>query len=199
MFQRLTLFLFSFLICLGSFAQSYQDSLLNFQLKLNKDFADPVASPLRIDKLNRFEGLPFFPINESYRVKAKLEILHPASPFQLKTSDSQLRDYDRYAIAKFTLEGKEYELTIYQNTVNKLKPGEENGLFLPFTDLSNGKESYGGGRYLDLEIPAGSILEIDFNKAYNPYCAYSSRYSCPIPPKENDLPVEILAGVMYEK
>lgn len=199
MFLRLNFLVLISLICFDSLAQSYQDSVLNFQLELNKAYADPVASPLGIDQLIRFEGLPFFPINESYRVKAKLEILPPESPFQLKTSDRQLRDYDRYAIAKFTLEGKEYQLTIYQNTLDKLDPESEKGLFLPFTDLSNGKESYGGGRYLDFEIPKGDVLVIDFNKAYNPYCAYSKGYSCPIPPKENDLPIAILAGVKYDK
>ncbi|WP_198673012.1 DUF1684 domain-containing protein [Algoriphagus litoralis] len=199
MLLRVSVLLFICLFSLNSFSQTYQDSVMSFQLELNKSYADPVESPLGIDKLMRFEGLPFFPINETFRVKAKLEILPPASPFQLKTSDRQLRDYDRYAIATFSLNGIEYHLTIYQNTASNLDPDEEKSLFLPFTDLSNGKETYGGGRYLDFEIPEGDVLEIDFNKAYNPYCAYSNRYSCPIPPKENDLPVAILAGVMYEK
>jgi uncharacterized protein (DUF1684 family) len=76
-------------------------------------------------------------------------------------------------------------------------------LFIPFRDLTSGKESYGGGRYIDTEIPAGETLILDFNRAYNPYCAYSHRYSCPIPPEENTLKVEIRAGekvpVGYDK
>ena len=68
-------------------------------------------------------------------------------------------------------------------------------LFLPFTDNTNGVETYGGGRYIDLKIPAGNTINIDFNKAYNPYCAYSDKYSCPIPPPENHLDIEIKAGI----
>ncbi len=71
----------------------------------------------------------------------------------------------------------------------------ENYLFLPFTDLTNGNGTYGGGRYIDLEIPKGDTMVIDFNKSYNPYCAYNGKYSCPIPPKENDLNIAIKAGV----
>ena len=75
----------------------------------------------------------------------------------------------------------------------------KNHLFLPFTDLSNGEKSYTGGRFIDLEIPNSDVIVIDFNKAYNPYCAYSPDYSCPIPPAENHLNVNILAGVMKPK
>ncbi|GMQ23320.1 DUF1684 domain-containing protein [Algoriphagus sp. oki45] len=197
----LRFFFFSFVFsCVGFFgkAQTYQDSLLAYQHELNLSFADPESSPLPFEKINGFDGLPFFPIDENYRIVAKLEILPASDPFRMRTSDRSMREFDRYALAHFEWEGKEYTLTVYQNSEDKFEPGREKSLFLPFTDRSNWNQTYGGGRYLDLEIPEGEYLVIDFNKAYNPYCAYSDRYSCPIPPKENDLGFEVLAGVKYE-
>ncbi|GAB2495903.1 DUF1684 domain-containing protein [Algoriphagus taiwanensis] len=199
MFQKFLFFSLTFSASLfWAEAQTYQDSLQAYQHELNLSFADPETSPLPLEKINGFEGLPFFPIDENYRIVAKLEILPASDPFRMRTSDRSMREYDRYALAHFEWEGKKYSLTIYQNTANKFEPGEEKSLFLPFTDRSNWNETYGGGRYLDLEVPEGEYLVIDFNKAYNPYCAYSDRYSCPIPPKENDLGFEVLAGVKYE-
>jgi hypothetical protein len=78
------------------------------------------------------------------------------------------------------------------------KEGYEDFLFLPFNDYTNGNETYGGGRYLDLRIPDGSTIILDFNKAYNPYCAYTDRYSCPVPPKENSITTYIYAGVQFK-
>ena len=115
----------------------------------------------------------------------------------MKTSDKRLRDYDLYAKVTFELDGREFQLNVYQISAANMKALHQNRLFLPFTDQSNGTDTYGGGRYLDLEIPEGDRITIDFNKAYNPYCAYSDRYSCPIPPQENDLGIPILAGVKY--
>ncbi|MCB0475507.1 MAG: DUF1684 domain-containing protein, partial [Flavobacteriaceae bacterium] len=95
----------------------------------------------------------------------------------------------------FELNGQSLKLHVYQNQELIKQAEYENHIFIPFTDLSSGNESYGGGRYIDLEIPRGDTLVIDFNKAYNPYCAYNHKYSCPIPPRENSLPVAIHAGV----
>jgi uncharacterized protein (DUF1684 family) len=188
-------FLFGFPILVS--AQSYKKSIREFQEDLNKSFTDPEKSPLSKEKMEVFKGLPFFPIDEKYSVRAKFERLPPSKPLRLHTSDNRLRAYDRYAKATFMIEGKEYTLTLYQNTIAKKKEEYQNDLFLPFTDETNGTESYGGGRYISLEITEGDTIVIDFNKAYNPSCAYSDSYSCPIPPKENDLPVAIRAGVRY--
>jgi uncharacterized protein (DUF1684 family) len=87
-------------------------------------------------------------------------------------------------------------LNVYQSHTLREKEGYKDYLFLPFTDLTNGNETYGSGRYIDLRIPERETIIIDFNKAYNPYCAYNYGYACPIPPKENKLKVEIRAGVM---
>ena len=105
--------------------------------------------------------------------------------------------YRKYGIARFTLDNKKLELSIYQNQklMTSLEYAEH--LFLPFNDTSNGKSTYEGGRFIDLEIPSegSQTIVIDFNKAYNPYCAYNHKYSCPIPPAENYLQVAISAGV----
>lgn len=191
------------IVCLSLFpiflaAQSYKKSIRKFQKELNQSFGNPEKSPLMKDKIQDFEGLPFFFVNEKYRVTAKFEKLPPELLVSLKTSDKRLRDYERFAIATFELEGKQFQLTLFKSTAKVITPGYENSLFLPFTDQSNGKETYGGGRYMDVEIQIGDTIVIDFNKAYNPYCAYSDRYSCPIPPQENDLQISILSGVKIE-
>lgn len=191
------------IVCLSLFpiflaAQSYKKSIRKFQKELNQSFGNPEKSPLMKDKIQDFEGLPFFSVNEKYRVTAKFEKLPPELLVSLKTSDKRLRDYERFAIATFELEGKQFQLTLFRSTAKVITRGYENSLFLPFTDQSNGKETYGGGRYIDVEIPLGDTIVIDFNKAYNPYCAYSDRYSCPIPPQENDLQISILSGVKIE-
>lgn len=183
----------------GAFAQSHASDVLAFQEKLNKSYADPIKSPLSKEKLQEFEGLPFFPIDESYRVVATFQKLPKVDLHTFKTSDNRLRDYEKYGIATFTLDGKEMQLTLFKSISKVITPGYENSLFVPFTDLTNGKETYGGGRYMDVEIPEGESIVLDFNKAYNPYCAYSTNYSCPIPPKENDLPISINAGLKIKE
>ena len=113
----------------------------------------------------------------------------------MKTSTERLPMYVKYGIATFKIDGKQFSLSIFQNIELVKREGFENYLFLPFTDLTSGVETYGGGRYIDLEKTDSGNIIIDFNKAYNPYCAYSHKYSCPVPPVENDLKVEIRAGV----
>jgi len=100
-----------------------------------------------------------------------------------------------YGIAKFMLNGKEYSLELYQNPELMQEDGYEDYLFLPYTDLTNGRQTYGGGRYLDLRIPEGNSIILDFNRSYNPYCAYNKKYSCPLVPSVNNLATEVLAGV----
>ena len=103
--------------------------------------------------------------------------------------------YKTFGTATFELEGKKLKLHIYQNQDLIKKAEYTNHLFIPFRDQTNSNGSYGGGRYIDVEIPEGNTIVIDFNKSYNPYCAYNDKYSCPIPPSENDLDIEIKAGV----
>ncbi len=179
-------------------AQSYEETIQTYQQALDKEYKDPEESPLTKKDRKKFKGLPFFPINEKYRVEARFERMVNAAPFQMKTTTDRLPTYEVFGLAHFTFEGKEYTLQLYQSHRLREMEKYKNHLFLPFTDQTNGNESYGGGRFLDLEIPDGDTIVIDFNKAYNPYCAYNHIYSCPIPPAENDLPFKILAGVMYD-
>ena len=113
----------------------------------------------------------------------------------MKTSTDRLPEYVKYGEAFFMLDKKELKLNIYQSMNHEKEEGYEDYLFLPYTYLTSGDGSYGGGKYLDLKIPDGNSIIIDFNKTYNPYCAYSHRYSCPVPPEENDLLIRIEAGV----
>ncbi|RAI95346.1 DUF1684 domain-containing protein [Algoriphagus yeomjeoni] len=198
--KALLIFLFALIsLSKGLYAQNdYKASILEFQQKLNEEFKNPDESPLSPEEQIAFRGHDYYPIDEKYHVIAKFEKLPPQSFFQMKTTANSIKDYDIYGIATFTLDGAEYQLNIYQSHQLRTEKKYKDYLFLPFTDPTNGKETYGGGRYMDLRIPAGNTIELDFNKAYNPFCAYAAGYACPIPPKENDLPLEIEAGVMMK-
>ncbi|WPR74542.1 DUF1684 domain-containing protein [Algoriphagus sp. NG3] len=182
------------------FAQDdYRSAIIDFQQELNEEYKDPEKSPLPAKEMKKFKSHDFYPIDEKYRVTASFEKLPAPSLFQMKTTANTLSDYDVYGIATFTLGDKEYRLTIYQSHRLRTQEKYKDYLFLPFTDQTNGDETYGGGRYMGLTIPEGDSIELDFNKAYNPYCAYASNYACPIPPKENDLEIAIKAGVKSPK
>lgn len=175
-----------------------EQTAIEFQKELDLQYRSPEESPLK-NKAKDFKGHDYFPIDSTFRVKAQFVRSLNAIPFQMKTTGNRLPVYEKYGEAHFTIHGKEMILSIYQG--HKLRETEEykNHLSLPFTDKSNGEESYAGGRFIDLEIPDGEFIVIDFNRAYNPYCAYTTGYSCVIPPVENDLDIKILAGVMKPK
>ncbi|GAA4319174.1 DUF1684 domain-containing protein [Flaviaesturariibacter amylovorans] len=142
--------------------------------------------------------LRFFAPDSTYRVTATFERSSDAVGFGMMTSGRSVQEYFRYGTLRFAVNGAEQRLTIYQSKQLMHNEAYKNYLFIPFTDATTGKESYDGGRYLDLSIPdirEGKVL-LDFNKAYNPYCCYVAGYQCPIPPKENALPVAIRAGEM---
>lgn len=179
----------------SAFSQDYVQSIIEFQTKLNQEFRNPDESPLTQEDFEKFDSLTFFPINEKFRVIAKFERIENAVPFKMKTTTDRLPVYEIYGVATFTLDDIEYRLNIYQSHSLREKEEYKSYLFLPFTDVTNGVESYGGGRFIDLLIPEGDQIVIDFNMSYNPYCAYNHTYSCPIPPEENDLNCEIRAGV----
>jgi len=191
--------LFTFLLILCFVGASAQDKTAEtskeFQDNLNLDYADKEKSPLTKEDFKTFKSLDFFPINEKYIVEATFVRTKKEKVFKMKTSTDRLPEYVKYGELLFTIDGVNCKLNVYQNIELIKKPGFDDYLFLPFSDLTSGKESYIGGRYVDLRIQKGKIWTIDFNKAYNPYCAYNHKYSCPIVPLENDLNVEILAGV----
>lgn len=169
-----------------------------FQKELNSSYKNPKESPLRGDFLTSFKSHPFFPINEKFRVTAKFVRSENAKPFEIPTSSGKTQTYIEYGKAMFELDGKNFTLSLYQSVKLIANPEYKDYLFLPFRDQTNGKETYGGGKYLDLKIPKGEEIVLDFNQSYHPYCAYNAfDYSCPIVPEENFLPIRIEAGVMY--
>ncbi len=196
------LFLF-ILICTvfseNSFAQSKRKTTKKFQRTMNKQFKNAEESPLPEEEINSFKGLPFFKHNKDLVVKAKFKKLKNEKVFEMPTTTDRKPQYRKYAKLTFNIDGKKYKLFAYQNIGLIKEEGYEDYLFLPFTDLTNGNATYGGGRFLDLRIPESNEVEINFNKAYNPYCAYNYKYSCPIPPKENHLNIKIEAGVKAPK
>lgn len=174
--------------------QAWRDSLQAYWDRINADYRDPDHSPLLPDDRARFTELARFAPDARYRVMAAFK---PKSgkPFGMKTTTDRLPQYQAVGELRFTVAGRKERLTVFRNIDLARKPGYEDYLFVPFTDLTNGEETYGGGRYLDLRAPLGKQVELDFNRAYNPYCAYGGRYSCPIPPPENHLELRIEAGV----
>jgi uncharacterized protein len=142
--------------------------------------------------------LRFFPVDESYRVVCRFERTENSPWFKMATSGPIQKNYRVFGTAQFSLRDTTVTLNIYQSQGLMNSAEYADYLFVPFTDPTCGHESYQGGRYLDIRISdiEDGRLVLDFNKAYNPYCAYSSGYSCPIPPKENHFPVCIRAGEM---
>ena len=190
------LVLFSLLLILNCESKKrYDKNLTPFQREMNEFFKDASISPLKEKDLKTFRGLDFFVFDSSYVVNAALTRTPDEKSFKMKTTTDRLPEYIKYGTVTFDLFGKSYSLNIYKNLEGINKEGYRDYLFLPFLDDTNGFESYGGGRYIDLDIPKGSNLVIDFNSAYNPYCVYDEKYSCPIVPKDNYLPLEINAGV----
>ena len=171
------------------------EAIKKFQTNLNIEFADVKTSPLTPEDVKKFKGVDFYPINEKFFVVAKLIRAENEIPFGMKTSTDRKPMYVKYGELHFSIDGKSFKLNVYRNIDLSKKEEYKDYLFLPFFDLTSGKESYIGGKYIDLKIPKGDSIAIDFNTSYNPYCAYSSRYSCPKVPLENDLDIEIKAGV----
>lgn len=183
------------LLMLNSFGQDadYAKNIEKHREEYRSEFLHDPRSPLIADDLKH---LHFFEPDPAFRVLADFKLLEGEAPFRMPTYDGSAKEYVRYGTASFTLNGKPLTLTIYRSIQLMSNEQYKDYLFLPFTDLTNGQNTYGGGRYIDLRtssVREGQV-EIDFNKAYNPYCAYSSGYSCPVPPEENDLPVAVTAG-----
>jgi uncharacterized protein len=190
--KNILLFFISFCLINSVTGQvSYSDSLLAFRKKYIDEH--------EVVRGNDRNFLRFFPVDPSLRVTARFERIEDASWFAMPTSGKEKSTFRIYGILHFKLQDSSLRLPVYQSKDLLLVPELADYLFLPFTDNTNGEESYENGRYIDLktrDVEAGSY-ELDFNKAYNPYCAYiSNTYSCPIPPKENALQLAIRAGEM---
>jgi len=178
---------------------NYKQEIQDERKRLDSLFADTLQSPLKLKDLKDFDSLNYFPPNENYKVKAKFVRTPNSQAFGMPTNTERRPVYEKYGEAHFQLKGENLVLNIYQNHELREKPEYKDYLFLPFADATNGHESYSGGRYMDMSIPEGDSVIIDFNKAYNPYCAYNEKYSCPLIPKENTLDIRIEAGVKKYK
>ena len=172
----------------NNYKNSYHQKVADWRKQKDHYFRTNEESPI-LEK-DSFPGLTYFEPNIEYRVNAHLVLLHDTTPVFILRTDGKKDQYTRFAIATFSLNKKEYQLTLFKSK-NK---ATEKVLFVPFTDKTNGEEPYKAGRYMDIELKENDEIEIDFNYAYNPFCAYNPRYSCPIPPKENFLDLEIPAG-----
>jgi len=153
-----------------------------------KDYDSPLDGELR----KGFTGLKYWPVSERFRVQAKVERLPEGESFMMEVSRGQQRPMMKAAKLSFELDGKPYALIGYKAKRGPLAVHEK--LFVPFRDGTSAKGSYGAGRYLDLEDEGANSLTLDFNQCYSPYCAYSDDFSCPLPPRENWLEVNIEAG-----
>jgi uncharacterized protein (DUF1684 family) len=171
-----------------------------WQLEKNIEFKDASKSPLTAKDLKTFEGLDFFKFDSAFVVTAKLERTPGSEWFNMRTTTDRLSKERIYGKVSFNINGEGYSLNVYQGQELMQTEAYKDYLFLPFLDNTNGEESYAGGRYIDLNIPKGDEIEIDFNKAYNPLCTYNKKYSCPIVPRVNYLNTEIKAGIkVYKK
>lgn len=165
----------------------YIEKIKKERSEKDETFRDKTQSPIK--NLKEFTGLKYYEPNIQYKVTAEIEKLGSPEPYIIKMSDGSQEDYLKFAKAKFSLNGENIELLLLK------KSFQDPIAFTAFTDLTSGDETYGAGRYLDIPIPRGSLeIVIDFNKAYNPYCAYNADYVCPKPPKENRFQIAILAG-----
>ena len=194
--NRSILLLFSFFLLLNcDNRKRYNSDLTPFQKEINDFFKDASVTPLKKRDLKTFRGLDFFTFDSTYVVIAKLIKTPKEKSFKMKTTTNSFVEHIKHGIVSFELLGNSYNLNIYRNLENIDEQGYRDYLFLPFLDDTNGNESYGGGRYINLDIPQGDNIIIDFNSAFNPYCVYDEKYSCPIVPRENYLPLEVFAGV----
>lgn len=181
-------------------AQTYYgtDDVKIFREGREKDFRNPQVSPLRPEDVGKFQGLNYFPVERNFRVRAQFTKTPDEKYFMMPTSSGRSRKYIKIGTLTFKLGGRDYVLSAYQSEQQLTDPKFEeykSSLFIPFRDLTSGKETYGVGRYLYLSMPKDKEITLDFNLAFNPSCAYGSeQFSCPIPPKDNFLQIEIKAG-----
>jgi uncharacterized protein (DUF1684 family) len=197
MMKHFAAYLLVFTITFNLYAQNdienIEREILIHQETLNSQFSNPETTILLPDDFNTFSGLGFYAIDLNFRVEALLIRTPDEQPFQMQTTTNRLPWYVKYGELYFTINNTNLKLDLFQSL--EPKEGFEDYLFLPFTDLTSGDGSYGGGRYIDLKVTENQTIILDFNQSYNPYCVYNPMYSCPIPPEQNDLKIRIEAGI----
>ena len=197
--KKLLLSLAASVVVVAADAQSYTYSIARHREKYKLEFIEEERSPLKGEDTS---FLRFYKADPRYRVVAALKLTPEAKPFDIPTSSGKKKSYRKYGELSFRLNKKPYKLELYQSIDLMTKEKYKDHLFVPFNDLTNYQGTYAGGRYIDLSLKdiKNNVVILDFNKAYNPYCAYASGYNCPIPPRANNLKVAIKAGEkMYGK
>jgi uncharacterized protein len=172
---------------------SYEDELLADRAAKDRMLRESRESPVRPEQRATWPSLEYYPPDPTYRVPAQLAPASGAQTIVMPTSTGQQRQMRRAGTLQFSVKGEPLTLAAFYDLDSRVA----NRLFVPFMDLTSGKETYPGGRYLDLDPTRTGLYEIDFNRAYSPYCAYNEEYDCPFPPPENRLQVEIRAGEKY--
>lgn len=173
--------------------KEYSKRIRKFRKEYKLEFKEQPSSPI---KKKNLRYLDFYSPDMDYQVTCQFIRSEREEPFEMATYAGTTQPYVKYGVLHFDLFGQSYELMIYQNLRLMRLPQYKDYLFIPFKDLTNGESTYGGGRYLDISRKdiLNDSLTLDFNLSYNPYCAYSDGYQCPIPPKENHMEVAIEAG-----
>ena len=175
--------------------EDYAAKIASIRAAKDESFKTDPASPIPADKKASLLPLAYFPIDESYSVPAALEPSADRTRIEVPTSIGKIRQLERIGALKFLLNGQPLRLTAFRD----LESSDANRLFVPFSDLTSGADTYPAGRYMELDPTPTGIYVVDFNIAYNPYCYYSPEYDCPYPPKENRLNVPIRAGERIHK
>jgi uncharacterized protein len=208
--MKMTLSIFvalSLLLSSNSYAQGfiYADNKEDHAVKVSDwrkqkdiDYKDAEKTMLTEELMKNFSALKYYPIDYKQRVTGKLKKFNDGRTFTIKTTGGQDYNYLIYARADFELNGKSEFLNVYISKRSAASGIKKGALFIPFYDETSGFETYGGGRYLVLDLPDNDELVLDFNMAYNPYCVYNPDHSCPIPPSENHISFKVKAGeLMY--
>lgn len=167
---------------------SYEKRVKQYRDSITAVFCSGMNKVLPKEAISTSCRLYYFDVNEEFKVKARFKPTSNGKVFKMKTNTERLPEYKDIGKLYFEIGGESLSLTLYQNVE------QPDYIFCPFKDLTNGKESYGAGRYLDFTKKDLDNPILDFNYCYNPYCAYNDAYSCPIPPAENHLSIAVLAG-----
>ena len=169
---------------------SYPDEIAAWHADKDRFMRESSESPVPPEKRASFPALSYFPTDPAYRVPAMLHPDTTGAPMEMLTSTGQHRQMRRVGTLGFSVNGQPLSLGAFvEATQTDLRR-----LFVPFGDLTNGVETYNGGRYLELDLTATGVYDLDFNRAFHPFCLYNSSYDCPYPPPENRLKVPIRAG-----
>jgi uncharacterized protein (DUF1684 family) len=169
---------------------TYPEEIAAHRAEVDAFMRGDSQSPIPPGQRASFQPLPYYPIDEQYRVPAGLRVARGDEIIEMSTSTGRIRRMRRIGTLAFTLKGQPLTLTAFAEADDTTL----RRLFVPFGDLTSGMDTYHGGRYLDLDLKGSGVYDLDFNRAYHPYCVFNPEYECPVPPRENRLKVPILAG-----